>query len=206
MGWAVDDHMRTSWSVRALPMACWRRKSTPGLLHHSEWGSQYAGHQHRQQRYYVNGTGHELKVFCWGNAPTEHFFRSLKHEALNDEHFRNKEAAINGIIDVLFFITANGLTQNQEFNDPYNLSENFIRKRLKKVFGFCWPLHHPGGWCNGQDNEVFASMSANLRLKDNIDIGRGDMIVGLEKPPHTTQDITPQLSWLSANPLQLNGK
>ena len=49
-------------------------------------------------------------------------------------------------------------------------------------------------------------MSANLRLKDNIDIGRGDMIVGLEKPPHTTQDITPQLSWLSANPLQLNGK
>jgi transposase InsO family protein len=37
---------------------------------------------------------------CWDNAPTERFFRSLKHEELNYENFRTKEAAIISIIDV----------------------------------------------------------------------------------------------------------
>ncbi len=57
-----------------------------------------------------------------------------------------------------------------------------------------------------QDTEVFAPMSATLTLEDDIDISRGDMIVGLENLPHTTQDITLQLCWLSTRPLQLNGK
>lgn len=57
-----------------------------------------------------------------------------------------------------------------------------------------------------QDIEAFAPMSATLTLEDDIDISRGDMIVGLDNPPHTTQDITLQLCWLSAKPLKLNGK
>jgi transposase InsO family protein len=34
----------------------------------------------------------------WDNALTERFFPSLKHEGLNYENFRFKEAAINSII------------------------------------------------------------------------------------------------------------
>jgi transposase InsO family protein len=37
---------------------------------------------------------------CWDNTPTERFFRSLKHEELNYNNFRTKEAAIISIIDV----------------------------------------------------------------------------------------------------------
>jgi len=40
VGWAIDDHMRTSLCVSALQMAFWRRKPEPGLLHHSDRGSQ----------------------------------------------------------------------------------------------------------------------------------------------------------------------
>jgi transposase InsO family protein len=40
VGWAIDDHMRTSLCVNALQMAFWRRKPEPGLLHHSDRGSQ----------------------------------------------------------------------------------------------------------------------------------------------------------------------
>jgi len=39
---SIDDHMRTSLCVNALQMAFWRRKPDPGLLHHSDRGSQYA--------------------------------------------------------------------------------------------------------------------------------------------------------------------
>jgi transposase InsO family protein len=38
---------------------------------------------------------------CVGYAPTERFFRSLKHEQLNYEKFRTKEAAQLSIIDYL---------------------------------------------------------------------------------------------------------
>jgi len=38
VGWAIDDHMRTSLCVSALQMAFWRRKPEPGLLHHSDRG------------------------------------------------------------------------------------------------------------------------------------------------------------------------
>ena len=45
-------------------------------------------------------------------------------------------------------------------------------------------------------NEVFSPMSATLTLEDDIDISRGDVIVGLENSPLVTQDITLQLCWL----------
>lgn len=47
VGWAVADHMKTSICVSALQMAFWRRKPKPGLLHHSDRGSQYASHEYR---------------------------------------------------------------------------------------------------------------------------------------------------------------
>ena len=40
---------------------------------------------------------------CRDNAPTERFFRSLKHEQLNDEGFRTKEAAKLSVIDYMDF-------------------------------------------------------------------------------------------------------
>jgi putative transposase len=41
VGWAMEDHLRTELVVDALRMAVWRRKPTPGLVHHSDQGVQY---------------------------------------------------------------------------------------------------------------------------------------------------------------------
>ena len=48
VGRSIDDHMRTSLCVNALHMAFWRRKPQPGLLHHSDRGSQYACKEYRE--------------------------------------------------------------------------------------------------------------------------------------------------------------
>jgi transposase InsO family protein len=40
VGWAINAHRRASLCVAALPMGFWRRKPKPGLLHHSDRGSQ----------------------------------------------------------------------------------------------------------------------------------------------------------------------
>jgi putative transposase len=40
VGWAMAEHMRAELVVEALEMAVWQRKPDPGLVHHSDQGSQ----------------------------------------------------------------------------------------------------------------------------------------------------------------------
>jgi sulfate adenylyltransferase subunit 1 len=55
---------------------------------------------------------------------------------------------------------------------------------------------------NGEEvEEVFAPQSAVIRLKDDIDINRGDFIVLKEKEPKTTQEIEATLCWMDTRPL-----
>ena len=104
VGWSIADHMRTSLCVNALQMAFWRRKPEPGLVHHSDRGSQYASHEYRSHLGIMKmQQSMSRKGDCWDNAPTERFFRSLKHEQLNYEKFKTKEAAKLSIIDYLAF-------------------------------------------------------------------------------------------------------
>ena len=48
VGWAADGYMRASLCVQALQMAFWRMRPEPGLLHHSDRGSQYASAEYRE--------------------------------------------------------------------------------------------------------------------------------------------------------------
>lgn len=48
--------------------------------------------------------------------------------------------------------------------------------------------------------ESYAPMSVVLTLEDDIDVGRGDMIVKPNNVPQTTQDIEVMLCWLNNNP------
>jgi len=41
VGWAMADHLRSELVTDALNMALQRRRPTPGLIHHSDRGSQY---------------------------------------------------------------------------------------------------------------------------------------------------------------------
>ncbi len=59
---------------------------------------------------------------------------------------------------------------------------------------------------DGPVKEAFPPMSVSLRLKDDIDISRGDMIVRENNMPEISQDIDLMICWLSEKPLQLHGK
>ncbi len=49
----------------------------------------------------------------------------------------------------------------------------------------------------GQIEEAFAPMSVSIQLQDDIDVGRGDMIVRTHNKPVPTQDIEAMLCWLN---------
>ena len=86
VGWAVAATMETSLVEAALEMAIGRRQPPPGLLHHSDRGSQYASHayqtllQRHQMRCSMSRTGN-----CWDNAVVERVLGSLKREGLSDQ-------------------------------------------------------------------------------------------------------------------------
>lgn len=53
--------------------------------------------------------------------------------------------------------------------------------------------------------QAFAPMSVTIRLEDDFDLSRGDMIVRTNNMPEIGQDIDIMVSWMSPKPLQVGG-
>jgi bifunctional enzyme CysN/CysC len=51
---------------------------------------------------------------------------------------------------------------------------------------------------DGPVDEAYSPMSVTLRLTDDLDVSRGDMIARVRNRPHTGQDIEAMVCWLSA--------
>ena len=49
-------------------------------------------------------------------------------------------------------------------------------------------------------------MSVALRLADEVDISRGDMIVGTEDPPVAARELEANICWMSEQPLAPRGR
>ncbi len=128
VGWSIAGHMRTSLCVSALQMAFWRRKPEPGLLHHSDRGSQYASHEYRGHLGIMKmQQSMSRKGNCWDNSPTEPFFRSRKHEQRNYEKFRTKEAAKLSVIDYLAFYNGSRSHSKLGYQSPLNFEREFYK-------------------------------------------------------------------------------
>jgi bifunctional enzyme CysN/CysC len=59
---------------------------------------------------------------------------------------------------------------------------------------------------DGPVTEAYAPMSVVIRLSDNVDVSRGDMICRLHNQPKVSQDVEAMICWLSPDiPLQVRG-
>lgn len=95
VGWAMDRRMKKALVIRALLMAINLRQPPPGLIHHSDRGSQYASHAYQKLLRQSGMTpSMSRKGNCWDNAPVERFFSSLKREWTGDRLYRTRQEAI----------------------------------------------------------------------------------------------------------------
>ncbi len=86
VGWACAASMETRLVTMAFQMALGRRQPKPGLLHHSDRGSQYASGDYQQQlRAAQMVCSMSRKGNCYDNAVVERVFRSLKEEGLPEQ-------------------------------------------------------------------------------------------------------------------------
>jgi sulfate adenylyltransferase subunit 1 len=59
---------------------------------------------------------------------------------------------------------------------------------------------------DGEIDEAFAPMSVSIQLEDDIDVGRGDMIVRTNNKPSPSQDIEAMICWLNNDGPKPRGK
>ena len=102
VGWAMDERITQELTLNALRMAIATRRPRPGLLHHSDRGSQYAAHAYRRLL-----AGHGMrcsmsrKADCWDNAPMESFFGSMKTELDDASGSQTRQAARSGLFQFI---------------------------------------------------------------------------------------------------------
>lgn len=102
VGWSIKPRMTADIVVEALTMAWFRRKPAPGLMHHSDRGSQYASlaFQARLAEYGMV-CSMSRKGNCWDNAPTESFFNSLKNERVHGTRYPTRNEAITDLFEYI---------------------------------------------------------------------------------------------------------
>jgi putative transposase len=134
VGWSLKPRMTADIVTDALTMAWFRRKPVPGVLHHSDRGSQYASQAFQDKlTEYGMTCSMSRKGNCWDNAPTESWFNSSKNERVHGWHFATREE-----------MTATAFEYIEEF---YN------RKRLHSTLGYKSPALFLHDWLAAQQME-----------------------------------------------------
>lgn len=94
VGWSLGSTLATDLVCSALRTALRQRVPAPGLVHHSDRGSQYDSVRYRDLL-----AGHGMlqsmsrRGDCYDNAPMESFFASLKAELVGDTPYRDADEA-----------------------------------------------------------------------------------------------------------------
>jgi transposase InsO family protein len=98
VGWAMRDTLDAGLARSALEMAIVTRRPAPGLIHHSDRGSQYACAEYRRVLA-THGMVASMsrKGNCWDNAVAESFFATLELELILNARWATRDDARRAI-------------------------------------------------------------------------------------------------------------
>jgi putative transposase len=134
VGWSMKPHMKTDLVSDALRMAWFRRHPAPGLIFHSDRGSQYCSHEFQDALTgYSMRSSMSRKGDCWDNAVTESLWGSLKVARLHGRRFETRRDAMDEVIDWLSF---------------YN------HRRLHSTLGYVSPMQFERAWFAAQEKRA----------------------------------------------------
>ena len=108
-------------------MAWFRRSPGPGLIFHSDWGSQYCSEVF-QDALHSYGMRSSLsgKGDCWDNAPMESLWGRLKVGGLYGRRFATRREAMGEVIDWLTFYNHRRLHSTLGYVSPMTFAQRWI--------------------------------------------------------------------------------
>jgi putative transposase len=128
IGWAMAERQQQELTTAALAMAMGRRNPAPGLIHHTDRGSQYTSQIYRDQ---LTRNGFLVSMSRVGmpydNAVVESFFSSLKNELTHHEQFVDPEEARRKVFDYIE-VFYNRQRKHQSLN--YHSPEQFEMSKV----------------------------------------------------------------------------
>ena len=136
VGWAMAPDMQATLVCRALQLAIVQRQPAPGLIVHSDRGSQYASaaHQNLLSKHHLVGSM-SRKGNCWDNAVMERFFLNLKMERVWQNDYANHAEATNDIADYIVSFYNSQRLHSKLGNLPPNAFEQKLA--IKQPIGMC---------------------------------------------------------------------
>lgn len=106
VGYAMAERMTQDLVGRALFRAVQQKRPAPGLIHHSDRGSQYCAHDYQKLlKQFGMIPSMSRKGNCYDNAPMESFWGSLKNELVHHQRYatRNEaKASIQEYIEIFY--------------------------------------------------------------------------------------------------------
>lgn len=139
VGWAMRERMTRELVIDALRMAWFRRRLQPGLVHHSDRGSQYCSHHDYQDLLNLYGMTASMsrKGNCCDNAPTKSFFNSLKNERTHQARYA---------------------TRAEARQDTFEYIEVFYnRRRRHPALGYVSPVSYCSAWLDQHQHQQLAA-------------------------------------------------
>jgi putative transposase len=102
VGWSMANHLRTELVVDALNMAIYTRRPSPGLIHHSDRGSQYTSVEF-SSRLSEEGLLPSMGSVAdaYDNSMAESFVSTLKRELIHRNWWANRHRARMAIFEYI---------------------------------------------------------------------------------------------------------
>ena len=127
VGWALEAKQSLALTSKALMRALGTRKPVPGLIHHSDRGSQYANHEYQKllkSKSIVPSMG--KKGDCYDNAVMESFFHTLKMEHIYWNTYMTRNQAKKSIFEYIeLFYNPERLHSSIGYKSPLEYEKNF---------------------------------------------------------------------------------
>ena len=126
IGWALGRTLEAELAIAALRMALLERQPSPGLIHHSDRGVQYASHAYSEMlKQHGAIISMSRKGNPYDNAACESFMKTLKQEEVYRNEYRDFQDAHSSIGEFLERV--------------YN------QKRLHSALGYLPPVEFENG-------------------------------------------------------------
>ena len=100
VGHAMGSRITKNLVSQSLFKAVAAKRPRPGLIHHSDRGSQYCAHEYRRLvDQFKMRASMSRKGDCYDNAPMESFWGTLKNELVHHSRYKTREQAIREITE-----------------------------------------------------------------------------------------------------------